>query len=515
MPPPGRGFLLALLIVSAAANGQAYKSAVGFTSLQTRLGGTMPTGATIAASHVEGEVSGNYLPDTIPPTNAQFVGKSVVARSGLTGVSSHATNVGYYLYGSSSSMSPAISAIDCYGANNWINNGALGTLSFTGPLVEVNRVQNHSWIGTTSNDAVDGDILRRIDLLAQRDGVVILAGVGNSGGSAIPKLACSAYNVLAIGRTSATSSWGPTVIDAPGRIKPSLVAPLDATSWAAPVVGAAAALLLESADQQVDAAGLSLPEKGLLTRALLMGGATKSEFSGNWRRGLATPSTDGTIPLDYRYGAGELNVDNSHRILTAGRQAASITSDVAATGWDSGMLDVTGRRYYFFEVPSSGAGAVSILLTWNRHVGFAPDYDADLDVDLDDLAHFDGCRTGPSAGPVSTTCADADFDNDDDVDLSDFAFFQRCLSGPGVALDPRCRAGSFGPMPVSAEVADLNLYLHTATGYITTGVVDRSISPIDNVEHIYLATLTPGRYAIEITADRTWEFALTWDMDLP
>ena len=31
-------------------------------------------------------------------------------------------------------------------------------LSFTAPLLEVNRVQNHSWIGTTSNDVVDTDM---------------------------------------------------------------------------------------------------------------------------------------------------------------------------------------------------------------------------------------------------------------------------------------------------------------------------------------------------------------------
>jgi Ca2+-binding RTX toxin-like protein len=71
------------------------------------------------------------------------------------------------------------------------------------------------------------------------------------------------------------------------------------------------------------------------------------------------------------------------------------------------------------------------------------DFDCDTDVDLDDLARMDTCRSGPSI-PFSALpgcqAPDSDFDLDSDVDLEDFGAFQRCFSGADEPADPDCIA---------------------------------------------------------------------------
>jgi len=72
------------------------------------------------------------------------------------------------------------------------------------------------------------------------------------------------------------------------------------------------------------------------------------------------------------------------------------------------------------------------------------DYDADDDVDRDDLDVFGSCVSGPSiTRPPASDCSEerfvaADADSDADVDQSDFGIFQRCYSGPGKPADPDC-----------------------------------------------------------------------------
>jgi len=65
------------------------------------------------------------------------------------------------------------------------------------------------------------------------------------------------------------------------------------------------------------------------------------------------------------------------------------------------------------------------------------DFDADADVDGDDLAAFASCHSGPTVAAIAE-CGMADFDGDCDVDQSDFGIFQRCWSGSNVPADPDC-----------------------------------------------------------------------------
>lgn len=425
----------------------SWKDDIGFNLLQSRLGSAMPTGAGIKVAQVETSVGMgiNYLPDS---TDAQFLDKSISPLSEGTGVSIHATTVGKYYFGLITSVGPGISLINAYESNDWCGQGFLNYNSGLSPALETARTENHSWISSFGLDLVDNDVLRRMDLVVQRDGVLVAAGVNNGAATRMPRLMCSGHNTLAVGLSNGQSSFGPTLIGPAGRVKPDLVVPLSAASWATPVVASCGSLLIETIQAGAYLNGLP-PQQAqsalpLLTKALLMGGATKTAWP-DWRRGFAEPSTDGTVPLDYRYGAGQLNIDNSHRILTAGQQRASSSSDVGWTGWDYGSVAPAARRQYFFSIPTfSRADNVSILVTWHRQI----------------------------------------------------------------------TVGAGTPLILTPSLANINLHLKEAIGFSTGALVDQSVSMIDNVEHIFLRSLAPGRYVFEVTTDTTWDYAIAWNIHL-
>ncbi|MHC4695393.1 MAG: M28 family metallopeptidase [Planctomycetota bacterium] len=59
------------------------------------------------------------------------------------------------------------------------------------------------------------------------------------------------------------------------------------------------------------------------------------------------------------------------------------------------------------------------------------DFDGDEDVDLDDFTVFQGCVTGPDAGPVDVACIPGDLDFDDDIDCRDWERFVELWSEVG------------------------------------------------------------------------------------
>ena len=171
---------------------------------------------------------------------------------------------------------------------------------------------------TTSDVAV----LRRLDYVINRENVLVVVGQSNGNSTTLPKLLGQSYNALSVGRSDGNHAHGFTTDDGSGRIKPEIVSPNTATSWATPTVGSAAALLLETAIVE----GNADAEENETVRALLMAGATKLEFVDVWDRTTSRP-------LDDHYGAGELNIYRSYQILASGQQAASDTADVALNGW--------------------------------------------------------------------------------------------------------------------------------------------------------------------------------------
>ena len=337
-----------LLLSGLVTSGRADET--GIAALRAELGAALPTGAGVGVSQIEANVisgTASYMPDV---TSFEFTGKTVTAMSGASQVSSHANAVAAYFYGNASSIAPGVSAVDVYEANLWIGSGFLRVASLSAPKTETRAVQNHSWIGTLGSTAQDVDALRRFDFAIQQNDFLACVGLNNGGGSAIPSLLAGAFNAISVGLTNGNHSSGTATIDIAGRVKPEIVAPQQATSFATPMISSAGAMLRENAP----VAG----RHSVSLKAMLLAGATKDQFA-NWNRTAARP-------LDAHFGAGQLNILHSYHILAAGQQAATGAASLAARGWDYNTTAATSRQY-FFDIPvGETAPRFSAVLTWNR-----------------------------------------------------------------------------------------------------------------------------------------------------
>ena len=328
-----------------------YRTDVGYEALHAELGVNLPTGAGVAVSQIEAPDPTNYLPDV---NNGEFVGKTITDKSnGATGASGHATTVGGFFYGLSG-MARGVSLIDAYEVNSWLNAGFLRLGSNSAPVVESRAVSNHSWIGSYGGDgSLDQEVLRRFDFAIQRDDFLAVVALNNGSGSTVPQLLGSSYNGLVVGLSNGGHSSGTSTADGTGRVKPDIVSPYDLTSFGTPIVGAAAALLIQKAasgGSPVSAA------KSVTIKAILLAGATKSQFA-DWDRTT-------TRPLDEHYGVGQLNIYRSYHVLTAGPQA--VNTNARPRGWDFQTTTAGGRLYFFDIAAGNGFADFSAALTWNR-----------------------------------------------------------------------------------------------------------------------------------------------------
>jgi hypothetical protein len=305
---------------------------------------------------------------------------------GTTGSSGHATTVATNYFGNTASQAPGITTIDAYQADDYINNYVV-TLA-----QETRDVQNHSYIGYESDQGAAEALLRRFDYIIDRDDYVSCMGLNNGSSTTVPQIWGYSYNGILVGLTSGNhSNANEPQYEGAGRIKPDIVAPMSATSWATPVVSSSAALLIDHARNE----GLADAEHSQVVKALLMAGATKDEFGGAWN------NTE-TQPLDATYGAGELNIYNSYHILDAGQFDASNTSLAETRGWDYGTSGASAAQY-FLDVPAGyELRDVSALVTWNRDVyGDALWSMADLSLSLQDATGFiPGTTLTTSDSPV-------------------------------------------------------------------------------------------------------------------
>jgi hypothetical protein len=423
-----------LLIGPVSGKAQDYREDLGYWTLQSELGAAMPTGSGIGLSQIEApldEALTIYLPDIAGYASE---GKTITPKSGPGSTSSHATTVGTFFYSLYGSMAPGTTMIDAYEVNNWIGDGFLRTASTHAPRAELQKVENHSWIGTTYDPMTmtnyDVEILRRFDYAIQTSDFVATVGLNNGSETPIPPLLASSYNAISVGLSNSGSSNGFTTVDGNGRIKPEIVANpyIMQTSFATPTVGSAAAILREAA-QAVSANA----QHSVTLKALLLAGATKHQFP-LWNRTT-------TRPLDIHFGAGQVNVYNSYHILAAGQQAASNSVSVNRRGWDYSTTNA-GSKLYFFDIPlGDTASGLSAILTWHRIITTAPTWPA-----------------------------------------------------------------------TNSNVPNLSLKIYAASGFVIGALVDQSVSPVDNVEHLYEPNLSPGRYVLEVTGDQTGiTYGLAWN----
>ncbi len=269
---------------------------------------------------------------------------------------------------------------------------------------------------------------RGIESLAEQDGLIVVAGIGNGSNACDPPLyPGAAANVIGVGVVDSVhtgnvetdlahfslaypehSSLGPT---ADGRCKPDIVAPGNSlaasandtesyeltgnwSSYSTPVAAGTVGLLIQKARQDPALSLVVSPHGGnCLMKAILLNSATKLPY---WHKGQLQDDDDHIVPLDYIQGAGMLNALGAYNQLIAGRDEPG---NVSMTGWDLNLLDKNGNsaKVYRFTITKPADKLIAATVAWNRHYrgvypfGPMPEKDADLRLELwaVDPAHSD------------------------------------------------------------------------------------------------------------------------------
>ncbi|MCK7574569.1 MAG: hypothetical protein MZV65_00670 [Chromatiales bacterium] len=280
--------------------------------------------------------------------------------------------------------------MDSYEANAWLNS-----LSTDADGVTLSRVANHSWVGNGSDpvDLVDhsGDTLHLVDRMVQRGESIQVVAINNGSGN--QPLLGSAYNVIAVGRTDGNHAKGSYALSndtayVGGRTRPDIVAPQGSTSAATPVVAAAAALLVQTGHRgstrlskgSTTLSGIGTiynAERSETIKAALMAGADRHTRNTSISANITDYRSTGykaSNGLDRRYGAGQVNIWNSYRIIAAGEHNSRQDGGsgiIGMSGFDydgvfGGPKGSNRMASYFFTVHSRKV--LSASLAWNLWV---------------------------------------------------------------------------------------------------------------------------------------------------
>jgi hypothetical protein len=342
-----------LLLFAASTNASAqpaWHTQVGYAQLLNEYG-LVADGSGLDVALVEALSGGNFMPD---PAQPDLSGKAINQGSpGSSDPSGHATGVALNFFGNTNSISPGVAQITGFDANDWLGN-QLGFDLGTDPLPQNFAVSNHSYIGFGLSVSDATDLLQRLDFAVNQTGMVAVVGVPNSG--SLSQLLAPAYNVISVGRSSGVHASGLTTFYGAGRVKPEIVVPSSSTSEGTARVSSGASLIY-------NAAGGGNGSRPQVVKALLLAGATKSEFP-TWDRTT-------TRPLDEVYGAGEMNVYHSYRILAGGEfdgtLGAAPSTLAPHEAWDFATASSESAMYYDLNVPIA-AKDISIVLTWNMEI---------------------------------------------------------------------------------------------------------------------------------------------------
>ena len=390
----------ALLTISSSQVNAAILQDIGYEALVTELGVSVPIGSGVAVNLVEARTtcsgtagSDCYRPD--PGTTTAYTAQS----GSPTGVSAHATGSANAFYGSTST-SPGITNIDVYAAGHWLGGGYLnsstvsepmpGTFVITNstmqPATSSTRVSSHSYVGAANipslpGNTLDLELLQRMDFLADKDDHIVTVAMNN--GTTNRPLNGSAYNVITVGRTDGLHPQG-TVDVNPGaglynstiRSGADIVVPESTTSAATPRVASAAALLVGYGHDQGtaksngtittrDSSILHHAETSEVIKASLMAGASRSTSNIAVAANITDYRSAGnqtTNGLDTRFGAGQLNIQNSYHILAAGEQDAG---SVLSTGFDYDAAFGSNSTASYLFTNSDDNAWFAASLVWN------------------------------------------------------------------------------------------------------------------------------------------------------
>jgi hypothetical protein len=315
------------------------------------------------------------------------------------------------------------------------SNPQLGRFHYQGVAPQAQADNYEFWYFLTNNvftsSPPDADIVtasfgtqfedwwtRGIESMAEHDGLIVVAGIGNGSKVYDPLLYPAAgSNIIGVGVINSVnaenladklahfslaypenSSVGPTV---DGRCKPDIVAPgnclaADAnnpnnyeptgnwSSFSTPIVAGALGLLVQKAKDDPDLSSAVAKDGGnCVMKAILLNSATKLPY---WHKGKLEKDDDHEAPLDFIQGAGMLNAVGAYQNLIAGQAKPG---DVPALGWDNNQLESKNpQNIYKITVAEPNKEFITATAVWNKHYDSnypfeaMPEKDADLQLEL-------------------------------------------------------------------------------------------------------------------------------------
>jgi hypothetical protein len=280
--------------------------------------------AGVAIEQIEAPESGNYAPVDFPSrttTSAAFPGIMFIAQSNVPSTASaHAGAVGREIYGASSPASGAVSRVYAEEANHFIQGRLFaGNSVGTGPAPQLFpadvAVANLSFVATLDDHSTDLDAIRRLDTLAAKQSVTVVAGAVSqtSGNFAGDDLFWSCRNALAIRGSDVSTPFDPAG-GSLGRTHADLWSDGDSSFATGRVSGYAAALV-----SRARATHQPLAARDYTIRSLLITGADPAATGGTITPlDLSTPNH-----FDPASGAGKADYDASLSILNAGQSPAT------------------------------------------------------------------------------------------------------------------------------------------------------------------------------------------------
>lgn len=284
-----------------------------------------------------------YAPDF---NDIQLSDESIIDVTGESIIpSSHATGVASQFFGNSSSMTPSVASVNIYSADDFIDkikndNSGLWT----------ERVMSHAWIGSVGSSQGTEILSARLDATTINSDTLHIVGVNNGSAKTLPELLNQSYNGISVGISSGNHSRGPVPdgYEGAGRQKPEVVNSLGSSSSATGATASVATLLRAQASSATSVA----------IKSVILAGADKLKFE-DW-------DNSSTRPIDDIYGAGEVNILNSFRILSGGEQSAG---SIGSYGWD--YFSPGGRnrfpQAYTLTIPdNSTSSSLCANLSWNR-----------------------------------------------------------------------------------------------------------------------------------------------------
>ena len=322
---------------------------IGYTELKQEFGAALPDGSNLSVLQVEGfDSSGNWRPSA---SGGLAYLKMIypIDPSPSSGCATHATAVTNYLANSSTSLLPKLQELQVASYSRY-QSLSLRTGNFVSPNPANWDLETHSYSCET---IYSQNALQLLDYRINRDRVTVCVSL-NNGTAAVPAMWGNNYNAITVGTATGKHSRGGTTLEGVGRTKPDLVGTATYTSYTTPIVASAAGILIGEAKRTISLAAAKDPRT---IKALLMAGATKEEF--------ATWSQTAAQPLDAIYGAGQVNINNSYRMLIAGKQSPG-ASLCLLKGWDLGQSG--NSAVYYFDVPVGQTLKFSTVLTWHREL---------------------------------------------------------------------------------------------------------------------------------------------------